>query len=93
MYHHSDVPVIHRGNLYVVFKNSIDPVDGVRKWHFNKALWVYYNKSKGMRVPKALQKAGAYKTLLCEDYVLVSESVSKDEDERELACSKGLRRQ
>ena len=68
----SDVPVIHRGNLYVVFKNSIDPVDGVRKWHFNKALWVYYNKSKGMRVPKALQKAGAYKTLLCEDYVLVS---------------------
>ena len=26
---------------------------------------------RGMRVPKALQKAGAYKTLLCEDYVLV----------------------
>ena len=64
----------------MVFKNSIDPVDGVRKWHFNKALWVYYNKSKGMRVPKALQKAGAYKTLLCEDYVLVSESVKSKKE-------------
>ena len=42
----ADVPVIHRGNLYVVFKNSLDPMDGVRKWHFNKALWVYYNKSR-----------------------------------------------
>ena len=60
----------------MVFKNSVDPVDGLRKWHFNKPLWVYYNKSRGMRVPKALQKAGAYKTLLCEDFVLVSQSCS-----------------
>ena len=59
------VPVINRGNLYVVFENSIDS-DGVRKWHFNKALWVEYNLSRGMSVNKM---SGAYKTILW-DYIL-----------------------
>ena len=58
------VPVINRGNLYVVFENSI--ADGLRKWHFNKALWVEYNISRGMSVNKM---SGAYKTILW-DYIL-----------------------
>ena len=60
-------PVINLGNLYVVFENSV--ADGVRKWHFNKTLWVEYNMSQGVRVNKALRMSGAYKTLLW-DYIL-----------------------
>ena len=61
------VPVINLGNLYVVFENSV--ADGVRKWHFNKTLWVEYNMSRGVNVNKALRMSGAYKTLLW-DYIL-----------------------
>ena len=61
------VPVINLGNLYVVFENSV--ADGVRKWHFNKTLWVEYNMSRGVSVNKALRMSGAYKTLLW-DYIL-----------------------
>ena len=74
------VPVMNRGKLYVVFENSIDS-DGVRKWHFNKTVWVEYNMSRGVRVSKALKMSGAYKTLLW-DYILLNMILRKSKNNK-----------